>query len=115
MKTRASVAASPSAVMCSSIRSARPRKTGIASPRWANARAARAPARGVSRAPSAHWTPRTGPPGARSSDAGGPFPRREGAEVGDYIHQFYNPVRLHSANGHRGPVQREEMFRALNG
>ena len=37
------------------------------------------------------------------------------AEVGDYIHQFYNPVRLHSANGHRSPVQAEEMFRALNG
>tara|TARA_B100001093_G_scaffold377058_1_gene362270 strand:- start:365 stop:1234 length:870 start_codon:yes stop_codon:yes gene_type:complete len=36
------------------------------------------------------------------------------AEVGNYIHQFYNPVRLHSANGHRSPVQTEEMFRALN-
>lgn len=25
-------------------------------------------------------------------------------EVGDYIHQFYNPTRLHSANGHHSPV-----------
>ena len=41
--------------------------------------------------------------------------RRALAEVGNYIHQFYNPVRLHSANGHRSPVQTEEMFRALNG
>jgi transposase InsO family protein len=37
------------------------------------------------------------------------------AEVGDYIHQFYNPVRLHSANGHRSRVETEEMFRAVNG
>ena len=37
------------------------------------------------------------------------------AEVGDDIHPFYNPVLLHSANGHRSPVETEEMFRAVYG
>lgn len=32
-------------------------------------------------------------------------------EVGDYIHDFYNATRLHSANGYRSPVDHEALHR----
>ena len=27
--------------------------------------------------------------------------------IAEYVHQFYNPVRLHSSNGYRSPVEAE--------
>ena len=43
-----------------------------------------------------------------------PWPSRRAAlqAISTYLHQFYNPVRRHSANGHLSPNEREQRHQA---